>query len=103
MQLTLWHIAFSINFLPLTSVLNWASRPARPSAACSPGDHGPHLRHGPPALEVPRPEVVQHSQAREDVQRSVHRVQVIAQPVQRFFLTKNEFNHEVFAHMRDRF
>lgn len=51
-----------------------------------PRDHRPHLGHGPSALEVPGLEVGQHAQAREDVQRSVHRVQVIAQPVERFLL-----------------
>lgn len=53
-----------------------------------PGDHRAHLGHRSSALEVPRLEVCQHSQARENVQRSVHWVQVVAQSVKRFFLEK---------------
>lgn len=61
----------------------------------SPGDHRAHLRHWSSALEVPRLEVGEHAQPGEDVQRSMHRVQVIAEPIQRSFLKSRVRTHKI--------
>lgn len=61
----------------------------------TPGDHRAHLRHRPSALEVPCLEVGEHAQSREDVQCSMHRVQVVAKPIQRFLL-KSRISRVIF-------